>query len=110
MQNNMSTMSLVVLNKWDGGFNAKMKHHLTYPCILAIRDHERKAGPPKKSSRSDLLMLYLCKYVREDEVSITSKPFTIIKYELTQLLMIPAKKNTVTNGHIGVLRHQSNMS
>lgn len=34
---------------------------VTYPCILAIRDHARKAGPPKKSSRSDLLMLYLFK-------------------------------------------------
>ena len=34
---------------------------ITYPCIFAIRDHARKAGPPKKPSKSDLLILYLFK-------------------------------------------------
>lgn len=36
----------------------KVNHDLqAYPCKFDIRDHARNPGPPKKSSKSELLML-----------------------------------------------------
>lgn len=32
----------------------------SHPCRFPIRDHARNAGPPKKSFRSEALILKLC--------------------------------------------------
>lgn len=36
-----------------------------YPCKFAIRDHARNAGPPKKSSKLEVLILKFCLHVHD---------------------------------------------